>query len=259
MLLTLDAQGQRGKMPRLRTFVCLLTIITTVLLLTTNAAAQQSDNGSLTGTVTDQNKLAVPNATVTVTSLGTGSKRTVQTNGEGRWTIAALALGEYMVRAEAESFKPTTERVSVSSGSSTTVDLTLGIVEQSGIVTIEAEQRNGTISTEQSPVTQSTITGRAIEELPAATRSPFSLIAKDTSVSTDLTDPLTNGTGNAETAINGNRTTSVSVVKDGVDATNLTGTGSLTENFSPAPETVQEVKVLTSLYDASLGRNGGGN
>src|SRR5262249_54986375 len=113
--------------------------------------------------------------------------------------------------------------------------------------------------TDQSPVTQSTITGRALETMPAATRSAFSLLATETSVSADLTDPLTNGTGNPETSINGNRTTSVGVVKDGVDATNLTGTGSLTENFSPAPETVQEIKVLTSLYDASLGRNGGGN
>src|SRR5262249_9989992 len=74
----------------------------------------------------------------------------------------------------------------------------------------------------------------------------------------DLTDPLTNGNGNPEASVNGNRPTSVSVQKDGIDATNLTGTGSLTENLSPAPETVEEVKVLTSLYDASLGRNGGG-
>jgi len=136
--------------------------------------------------------------------------------------------------------------------------LTLGLVEQVSSITVTAPPTNSTISTEQSPVTGTTLTGKAIENAPAANRSAFSFLAGETSISADLTDPLTNGTGNPETSVNGNRPTSVSVQKDGVDATNLTGTGSLTENLSPAPETVEEVKVLTSLYDASLGRNGGG-
>jgi hypothetical protein len=29
-------------------------------------------------------------------------------------------------------------------------------------------------------------------------------------------------------------------------------------NIAPAPETFEEVKLQTSLYDASIGRNGGG-
>ncbi|MGE3468672.1 MAG: hypothetical protein AB7J13_17275, partial [Pyrinomonadaceae bacterium] len=60
-------------------------------------------------------------------------------------------------------------------------------------------------------------------------------------------------------SVNGSRTTSQGVQFNGVDATNFSGTGSLTESISPAVETVQEVKLLSSLYDASLGRNGGGS
>jgi hypothetical protein len=37
------------------------------------------------------------------------------------------------------------------------------------------------------------------------------------------------------------------------------GGGSLSRNIAPAPETLQEVKLQTSLYDAATGRNGGGN
>ncbi|MBA3515908.1 MAG: hypothetical protein H0T77_16220, partial [Pyrinomonadaceae bacterium] len=45
-----------------------------------------------------------------------------------------------------------------------------------------------------------------------------------------------------------------------VDATNITtNEGSLNDNIAPAPETLQEVKLQTSLYDASTGRSGGGN
>ena len=35
--------------------------------------------------------------------------------------------------------------------------------------------------------------------------------------------------------------------------------GTLDEGLSPAPETIDEVKLQTSLYDASTGRSGGGN
>src|SRR5215510_607746 len=197
------------------------------LLLFTTATAQQSDNGSLAGTVTDQNKLAVPNATITVTNLGTGRTRAVTTNEEGRWTVTVLALGEYEVKAEAANFKSTTQKARVSAANTTNVDLTLGIEEIKNEVTVVAQQGSSTIlEGNSSPATGSTLTGVAIEKAPAANRSAFSLLATDSSISTDLTDPLTNGTGNPETSINGGRTTSVGVQKDGVDATNLTGTGS---------------------------------
>ena len=236
-----------------------LMVVITCLAIPTAVVAQQSDNGSLAGTVTDQNKQVVPGASVTVTNLGTGAQRSVTTNEQGRWTVAALALGQYLVKAEAPNFQPLQKNVTVTASTTTTVDLTLGIEAVAERVDIFSDQeRSTTISSDASPVTQSTITGKALESAPVANRSALGLLASDSSVSVDLTDPLTNGNGNPEVAINGNRTTSVSVSKDGVDATNLTGTGSLTENFSPAPETVKEVKVLTSLYDASLGRNGGG-
>jgi hypothetical protein len=101
------------------------------LLLSTLAMDQQSDNGSLAGTVTDQNKQAIANASITVMNLGTGGKRTVTTNEEGRWTITVLPLGEYEVKAEAENFKP--DQKSVSASNTAAVDIP-GIVEQKEIV-----------------------------------------------------------------------------------------------------------------------------
>ena len=60
--------------------------------------------------------------------------------------------------------------------------------------------------------------------------------------------------------MNGTRTTSTSLSFNGVDATNITSNeGSMNNNISPAPETLSEVKLQTSLYDASTGRSGGGN
>ena len=78
-------------------------------------------------------------------------------------------------------------------------------------------------------------------------------------MSADL-PPVSNGTGNISPSVNGTRTTSTSLFFNGIDATNITSNeGSLSDNISPAPETLDEVKLQTSLYDASTGRSGGGN
>ncbi|HLM59707.1 MAG TPA: TonB-dependent receptor, partial [Pyrinomonadaceae bacterium] len=69
-----------------------------------------------------------------------------------------------------------------------------------------------------------------------------------------------NGNGNQSPSVNGTRTTATSLYFNGVDATNISSNeGSLSDNIAPAPETLQEVKLQTSLYDASTGRSGGGS
>jgi hypothetical protein len=178
-------------------------------------------------------------------------------NSQGVWSFSVLPLGNYEVKAEAQGFDAVIQQASVTSSVTTEVFLTLGVSAVGTVVDVLAVDESGTLQSDGA-VTGSQITGRRMEELPAV-RGAFSLINTDSSVSGDLTDPLGNGNGNPEVSIAGGRTTSQSVLFNGIDATNFSGTGSLTESLSPSPETVQEVKLLSSGYDASLGRSGGGN
>ena len=57
------------------------------------AVFAQSNTGSITGVVTDPNGAVVPNSTVTVTNQGTNEKRTVQSDGEGRFEVLSLPTG----------------------------------------------------------------------------------------------------------------------------------------------------------------------
>lgn len=239
--------------------VILFAFICFSLLLSPAIFAQQTDNGGLTGTVTDPNGGLVPNATVTITNLGTNAKRTLTTNEEGSWTIAVLPLGNYEVTAEATGFQLVRQPATVVTSQTTSVDLILGVSGGEAVVDVTADQAGDETVRTDSPVTGVSITGRSLEQSPVANRTPFGRIQLDTAASGDIADPLTNGNGNPEVSINGSRTTSQGVQFNGIDATNFSGTGSLTESISPAPETVQEVKLLSSLYDASLGRNGGGS
>ena len=66
------------------------------------------------------------------------------------------------------------------------------------------------------------------------------------------------GRGDAIISVNGQRTTSNNVRINGIDANSI-GTNSTPNIAVPATDTLQEFIVQTSLYDASQGRNAGGN
>ena len=88
----------------------------------------------------------------------------------------------------------------------------------------------------------------------------YGFVSSEAGVSCELSPVGVNGNGNISPSVNGTRTTSTSLFFNGIDATNITSNeGSLNDNISPAPETLQEIKLQTSLYDASTGRSGGGN
>jgi type 1 fimbria pilin len=64
-----------------------------IVLVLAAAMFAQSNTGTITGQVQDVNGAIVPNATVTVTNLGTSETRTVQTNDEGFYSAESLSTG----------------------------------------------------------------------------------------------------------------------------------------------------------------------
>jgi hypothetical protein len=226
------------------------------VMLATVAFAQAT--GSLGGTVGDPTGAIVQGATVTVTNTATNFTRTVTTNEEGRWTIAVLPVGNYSVSYEKQGFKKSlNENVQVEASVPRTIEAALEIGAIENVVNVVSDQP--LIQTE-SASTSRQITGEEITKIPTSTRSFTGLLSSEGGVSTDLSPVATNGNGNQSPSVNGTRTTATSLYFNGVDATNITSNeGSLSDNIAPAPETLQEVKLQTSLYDASTGRSGGGN
>src|SRR2546422_8609959 len=66
------------------------------------------------------------------------------------------------------------------------------------------------------------------------------------------------GRNSQNVSVNGARTTQNNYQINGVDA-NFIRNNNLINLAVPAPESIQEFKVQTSLYDATFGRSGGGN
>jgi hypothetical protein len=81
-----------------------LLAVLAVAFVATPARAQNIF-GSVIGTVTDQGKAVLPGASVTVTNLGTGEKRTAVTDGQGNYEVLSLPRGDYKVEVDAAGFK----------------------------------------------------------------------------------------------------------------------------------------------------------
>src|SRR6185436_18530272 len=65
------------------------------LVVTARSAGAQQTTGSIAGIVVDDQRAAVPGATVTANNVDTGLTRTVTTNEAGLYQLTALPVGAY--------------------------------------------------------------------------------------------------------------------------------------------------------------------
>ncbi|REK41191.1 MAG: hypothetical protein DWQ47_13010 [Acidobacteria bacterium] len=236
-----------------------ITLAAAILVFAAGAFGQATDNGTLEGTVYDPQAAVVPNATVTVTNKSTGLTGKSSTDQQGRWKITTLPIGIYEITAEIDGFDRAISEGVVEAAQTNLVDLFMQVQGAGEFEVVVTTTDSDLISESTSGTNSSRFTGRAIEAAPQPARNSLAFTSRDSSTSADIASPLDNSTGNPETAVNGTRPGSSSFIFNGIDGTNLSGTGSLTGNAAPAPEAVEEVKLLSSNYDASLGRSGGGS
>ncbi len=237
-----------------------------------SALAQSGASTGLMGRVTDSSGAAIPGVAITVTNPETGSGRTLTSSATGDWEARFLTPGTYRVSFELSGFKPVRrDGLTVSTTEMATVNVTLEIGTVTEAVDVVA---NAEMVSSRSMTVSRTLDQKELEALPTSARNFTQLLVVESGVSADISELLSNDNASISPSVNGARTTNNSFVFNGVDVTNLlccnsrvngssgtieNGGGSLSRNVAPAPETLQEVKLQTSLYDAGTGRNGGGN
>src|ERR1700683_4371317 len=92
---------------------------------TSTAASQDSPTGaSLSGVVTDQTGVALPDVEVTIKNVDIAETRTVVTDGGGRYQESGLRPGRFEIRAAKKGFADETRaRISLSAGQGAMVDI----------------------------------------------------------------------------------------------------------------------------------------
>jgi hypothetical protein len=227
------------------------------LVVCAAAAHAQSATGQVSGAVADANGARVPNAQVKLVSLSTAEERQTTTNASGDFAFQLLPPGRYRAEVTASGFKTVVvEDVQVNVAQTTTLDLRLEAGTLSGeTVTVTAE---APILQQESSQEGQTIDGRTIRQLPLPTRNFQQLLTLSPGVTASVSNNTELGRGDTTISVNGQRTTSNNVRINGIDA-NSVGTNSTPNIAVPATDSLQEFIVQTSLYDATQGRNAGGN
>src|SRR2546426_10108364 len=110
------------------------------------AALAQSSTGNLVGTVSDASGV-IPNATVVIKDKQTGKERTVQTNGQGGFTVPDLDVGVYTVTVTATGHKThisTDVKIDVGKEYSLPIIMAVGEVSENVTVVAGADIINNT-------------------------------------------------------------------------------------------------------------------
>ncbi len=272
-----------------RLFSTLLVLLSVVLLQPLALHAQQT-LGGITGTVIDPSGSAVPGAEVKATSEDTKLERSTQSNAQGTYSMVDLPIGKYTVTFTLQGFS--TEKVPgilVQADRTVTLPAQLAVGAVADSVEVDVNPLLNAVDT-----TNGYVLDRAqIENIPLPTGSFTGVAILSPGVNAELPGGtgVNSGLGNAPIWANGERDTSNSFLLNGVDASNLfngkstsqvasarvspgTGVGNDAGGGviqssasvylsignalpSPAPETIQEVRVNASMYDAQQGATSG--
>jgi hypothetical protein len=247
-----------------RRFRFLATSLTLLLLLAGSVYGQGGATGAISGTVSDEKGVPVAKAVVKVMRAGSDSVvRELTTDDSGNFTAALLPSGLYEISVSGSGFAAShVQQVAVSVTETTRLAVTLprpaATTEQSADV-INVSVSVPVIRVETSnPTTGRSVDDDIIHRLPLATQNFQQLMTLSAGAFADLSQSARLGRGDVNVNVNGSRDDNNNYLIEGISASDYNA-GSLVNTPLPSPEALQEFKVQTSLFDATQGRNGGGN
>jgi hypothetical protein len=219
--------------------------------------ADAQTTATLVGQVVDATGGRLPGVRLTVTNEETAAARSTATDAEGRFALAGLPPGEYIVRAELTKFRPlvrTGVRLTVGQQASLTLTLQLGAAEELRVVAVASavNTRSSELSylVDQRTIERIPINGRNYTDLmalqPGVTPFPHrdngSVVAHGLAMSVNGQDPRANVYLLDGTLLN--------------DFTN--GPAGSAAGTALGMDTVREFRVETNSYSAEFGRAIGG-
>jgi hypothetical protein len=232
-------------------------IAAAIACLTCAPLLAQVTSGTISGVVKDPSGAYINGATVTITDPSNGLTRTVTTSDSGEFSAPGLYPGTYTIKVESPGFKKLESSGFVLSAAAKLdageLVLAVGAAADSVSVTADVgEVQLQSDSGERSDV----ITGKQINNIALNGRNVLDYLKLIPGMSGTL-DAHQSGTGGLDAYnINGTRANQHEFTIDGasnVDTGNNGGTH-VTINL----DAIEEVKVLTSNYQAEFGKAAGG-
>ena len=282
-------------MIRVRLFVFAATTLLCISLANAPLSFAQQTLGGVTGNVTDASGGVLPGTVVTIVGDETKLTRTTKAGDTGDYAFSNLPIGSYTFTFAHDGFQ--TERIPsvlVQAGRVATLNATLKVGSVGTTVTVEETPLMNAVDTTNGYVLDKAQL-EAIP-LPTGSFTGLAILSPGVNAELPNGTGVNSGLGNQPVWANGQRDTSNTFLFNGVDASNLfngkstssvssarivnnTGIGGSASISSttaepiqstaspylaigqaiptPAPETIQEVRVNTSMYDAQQGSTSG--
>ena len=224
------------------------------MLLAASLVLAQSDNTSVSGTITDSSGGSIANAKVVLKNQTNGAVREVSTNGSGNYTIPSISSGTYTLTVEVAGFKKfETKNNKIDAASPATIDAAMQVGTVTDTVTVEAQV--GAIQTETAALGK-LVEGKQVSDLQLNGRNPLFLSLLKPGVRGGSLANFDYGLSTGGLNINGSRSQDNLITFDGAVAVRTRSNG--TSIGTADLDSVQEVQILTANYSAEYGRSTGG-
>ena len=239
---------------KVKTFLCVLVL--SILFAATGLRAQTT-NGSIQGTVTDPSGAPIGGATVTGRNLDTALTLNTVTSDAGLYSLANVPPGRYSVTIDGAGMKKyTREGVTVQTGSTTSLDVTmqLGSTTENVTVTADASQLE-TATSDIGATVQNSLIDNLPLEVSGTVRNPVQFIQLVPGfVGTVGNNPGSNSTDDFK--VGGGQENSTDVLVDGVSISLVSPNTQWNKGVST--DGVQEFKVLQNNFSPEYGESGDG-
>jgi hypothetical protein len=228
-------------------------------LVASSGLRAQEARGTILGRVSDESNAAMPGVGVEVVNVKTGVAVTAVTNEQGNYQVPLLNAGTYKVTFSIEGFATQVrENVILRVADLLTVDASMKVGAISESVTVTAV--TAPLETASASLGQ-VVELKRIEELPMREGNPMELVVLAPGVqnTTDLRfrkSGMTHSQSQFEADGTGEKRSDYAI--DGIpNSSSFGGNQGVTVAYAPPAVSVEEFRVQTSTYDASLGNTPG--
>ncbi|MFT4112141.1 carboxypeptidase regulatory-like domain-containing protein [Silvibacterium sp.] len=239
--------------------ICMLALACLAMCLFASASLAQTVNQSITGQVTDPSGAVIPGAQVIAHNIDTGVDTPTKTNESGFYRADYLAIGHYSVSITANGFQKAeipAFSLEIHQIANFNVKLELG----SAATTVNVSAAAPILDTNDATLS-STFTSNIIGNFPLNGQD-FSAITLYMPGSIDTAG--TSGTTGIERStqytdtpsMNGNRAQANNYTLDGID---MNETFNNLISYSPAPQALEQIQVMTANAPAAYGNVNGGD
>ena len=247
----------------------LLVILTITVICSSRVRSQTASSGALTGVALDPTGAVLTGVVIRLANQDNGAIQSATSDKDGRFSFLLLPPGRYELQASKTGADTLIASATIDVSVTEVVHLELHLRLATVFQNIKVFAEAATIQTDSSALGK-VVNETAVSGLPLVTRNFAQIASLSPGVSTGVYNAGELGLGGTALSqiaksndgiyVHGARSYDNNFQVDGISVSDVQGSAAGSGGIPiPNPDTLQEFKVQTGLYDAGYGRYGGAN